>query len=103
VASQLSDADKARVRDQLPAGLGCPESKVRTAVGAAIAAIYNFDGDSGWPGLTEALVAAVQQRSDANLGAVPGGAGTGGGGRRRGSAAARPLSQPQAQAIRPSP
>lgn len=56
------------MREQLPAGLGAPESKVRTAVGAAVAAIYNFDGDSGWPGLIEMLVAAIKARSDPILG-----------------------------------
>jgi len=56
------------VREQLPAGLAAPQSKIRTATGAAIAAVYNFDGDSGWPGLIEMLVGAIQQRGDPNLG-----------------------------------
>ncbi|KAI8468293.1 MAG: armadillo-type protein [Monoraphidium minutum] len=64
---QIPDADKARVRELLPAALASPEPRVRTAAGAAVAAVYNFDGDSGWPRLTEALVAAVQARGDANL------------------------------------
>lgn len=66
---QLTDGDKAAVRDQLPPMLAAPESKLRTAAGAAIAAIYNFDGDSSWPGLVEMLVGAVQRRDSPHLGA----------------------------------
>lgn len=67
-AAQLSPAERQAVRDALPAGLSDADSKVRTAVGMAIAQIAKHDFPEHWPGLLDTLQAAVSSRSDANQG-----------------------------------
>ncbi len=65
---QTSDADKAAIRDALPHGLRDANSRVRTAVGMAIAAVAAWDWPQAWPGLLEFLVASIKAKEDANLG-----------------------------------
>jgi hypothetical protein len=66
--AETSKADKAVIRNALPAGLRDPDSKIRTAVAMAIAAVANWDWPQEWPGLLENIVSSVKQRSDPNLG-----------------------------------
>jgi hypothetical protein len=58
----LPEADKAAVRAALPQGLSDPASKVRTAVGVAVAAIAAHDWPQHWPELLPGLVGAVANR-----------------------------------------
>jgi hypothetical protein len=48
--------------------LGDPDSKIRTAVGMAIAAIASWDWPQSWPGLMEHLIASIKTRSNPVLG-----------------------------------
>ena len=64
---EASDHDRQQVMQALPPGLADPASKLRTAVGMCMAAIYKLDPDS-WPGLLENLVAAVKSSASADLG-----------------------------------
>lgn len=68
VPPQTSESDKHQIRQALPSGLHDPSSKIRTAVGMAIAAIANWDWPQAWPGLMEFLTAAIKERKDPNLG-----------------------------------
>jgi hypothetical protein len=58
----LPESDKAAVRAALPQGLSDPHSKVRTAVGVAVAAIAAHDWPQHWPELLPGLVGAVANR-----------------------------------------
>jgi len=72
VPPQTSDEEKAAMREILPAGLGDPIAKIRTAVGMAIASIAAWDWPHAWPALTPTLLNAVKARQseDAVLGAL---------------------------------
>ncbi|KAF8072465.1 Ipo9 [Scenedesmus sp. PABB004] len=67
VPPEVSEADKAAIRAALPAGLADPDSKIRTAVGMAIAAVAAWDWPQAWPGLLEFIVGAIKERKDTNL------------------------------------
>lgn len=56
------------MRSTLPAGLQDPDSKVRTAVGVAVASIAAWDLPSAWPGLLESMVGSIKARSNPHLG-----------------------------------
>lgn len=64
----VNESDKQSIRQLLPAGLADPNSKIRTAVGMAIASIAKWDYPQQWPGLLEWLVASVKERSNDHLG-----------------------------------
>mmetsp|Transcript_12632 Transcript_12632/g.27297 ORF Transcript_12632/g.27297 Transcript_12632/m.27297 type:complete len:1089 (+) Transcript_12632:75-3341(+) len=59
--------EKAAIRQALPPGLADPSSKVRTAVGMAIAAIAKVDWPQSWPGLIEWLIQAITKRHNISL------------------------------------
>ncbi len=66
----VRDEEKALVRQALLQG-GCladASSKVRTAVGMAIAAIANFDWSQAWPELLECLIKGIQHGSSQEQG-----------------------------------
>ena len=65
---EVGNEEKQEIRNLLPHGLGDPDSKIRTAVGMAIAAIASWDWPQSWPGLMEHLVAAIKNRSNPILG-----------------------------------
>jgi hypothetical protein len=71
VPPETSKADKAHIRNALPAGLRDPDSKIRTAVAMAIAAVANWDWPQDWPGLLESIVSSIKQRDDGPLGESP--------------------------------
>eukprot|EP00878_Enallax_costatus_P044724 GHUV01053448.1.p1 GENE.GHUV01053448.1~~GHUV01053448.1.p1 ORF type:complete len:172 (+),score=46.18 GHUV01053448.1:247-762(+) len=64
---ETNEQDKQQIRQALPAGLADADSKIRTAVGMAIAAIANWDWPQAWPGLMDYLVNSIKDRKDANL------------------------------------
>ena len=66
----IEDAEKAAIRATLPAGLADANSKLRTAVGMAVAAIAKWDVPQAWPSLLPELVRVISERSNSNLGAT---------------------------------
>lgn len=64
---ETSEHDKQQIRQVLPAGLMDADSKVRTAVGMAIAAIANWDWPQAWPGLMDFIVNSIKDRKDTHL------------------------------------
>jgi len=68
VFAETSREDKAQIRNALPAGLRDPDSKIRTAIAMAIAAIANWDWPQDWPGLLENIVGSIKKRDDPQLG-----------------------------------
>lgn len=66
--TEASREDKAAIRSGLPAGLRDPDSKIRTAIAMAIAAVANWDLPQEWPGLLESIVSSIKQGTDPNLG-----------------------------------
>uniref|UniRef100_A0A383VNQ8 Importin N-terminal domain-containing protein n=1 Tax=Tetradesmus obliquus TaxID=3088 RepID=A0A383VNQ8_TETOB len=64
---EASEADKQQIRAALPAGLMEPDSKIRTAVAMAIAAVVSWDWPQAWPGIMEFIVNSIKDRKDANL------------------------------------
>lgn len=64
---EASEADKQQIRAALPAGLMDPDSKIRTAVAMAIAAVVSWDWPQAWPGIMEFIVNSIKDRKDANL------------------------------------
>lgn len=64
----MQDAEKAAVRAGLPQGLADPDSKLRTAVGLAVAAIAAWDCPDAWPDLLDNLLRAIDQRDNQHLG-----------------------------------
>jgi hypothetical protein len=65
----IGDDEKAAVRAALPAGLADPNSKLRTAVGLAVAAIAKWDCPDAWPDLLDNLLRAIDQTDNQPLGA----------------------------------
>lgn len=65
----IGDEEKAAVRAALPAGLADPTSKLRTAVGLAVAAIAKWDCPDAWPDLLSNLLRAINQTDNQPLGA----------------------------------
>lgn len=61
------EQDKQQIRQALPAALMESDSKIRTAIGMAIAAIANWDWPQAWPGLMDFLVNSIKDRKDTNL------------------------------------
>lgn len=59
------------MRAGLPQGLADPDSKLRTAVGLAIAAIAAWDCPDAWPDLLQGLLQAINQRDNQPLGKLP--------------------------------
>jgi hypothetical protein len=66
--AETSKEEKAQIRAALPAGLHDPDSKIRTAIAMAIAAVANWDWPQDWPGLLENIVTSIKERRDLNLG-----------------------------------
>jgi hypothetical protein len=66
---QVSDDEKAAMRDMLPRGLADGESKIRTATSMAVAAVAAFDWPEAWPALTGVLVSAIRERRSHESGA----------------------------------
>ena len=66
----IEDSEKAAIRAALPAGLADPNSKLRTAVGMAVASIAKWDVPQEWPTLLPELLRAISERSNASLGAA---------------------------------
>lgn len=66
----IEDHEKATVRAALPAGLSDPSSKLRTAVGLAVAAIAKWDCPEEWPDLLDNLLRAINQHDNPHLGAL---------------------------------
>lgn len=64
---ETNEQDKQQIRQALPAGLMDADSKIRTAVGMAIAAIANWDWPQAWPGLMDFIVNSIKDRKDTNL------------------------------------
>jgi hypothetical protein len=64
----IVDDEKAAVRAALPAGLADSNSKLRTAVGLAVAAIAKWDSPDAWPDLLDNLLHAIDQRDNVPLG-----------------------------------
>lgn len=64
---ETSEQEKQQIRQSLPMGLRDADSKIRTAVGVAIAAIANWDWPQAWPGLMEFVVNSIKERIDPNL------------------------------------
>ncbi|WIA28271.1 hypothetical protein OEZ86_010825 [Tetradesmus obliquus] len=64
---EASEADKQQIRAALPARLMDPDSKIRTAVAMAIAAVVSWDWPQAWPGIMEFIVNSIKDRKDANL------------------------------------
>lgn len=56
------------MRAALPPGLADPNSKLRTAVGLAVAAIAKWDCPDAWPDLLDNLLRAIDQRDNQPLG-----------------------------------
>ncbi|GMH34505.1 hypothetical protein BSKO_02339 [Bryopsis sp. KO-2023] len=63
----VNDADKRTIRELLAQALSDPSSKLRTAVGVAIATIAGFDWPENWPHLLGVLTTAIKERKDPNL------------------------------------
>jgi hypothetical protein len=63
----IEDSEKATVRATLPAGLSDPNSKLRTAVGLAVAAIAKWDCPEEWPDLLDNLLRAINQHDNPHL------------------------------------
>lgn len=66
--AETSREDKAQIRNALPSGLRDPDSKIRTAIAMAIAAVANWDWPQDWPGLLENIVGSIKKRDDPQLG-----------------------------------
>lgn len=66
----VGDEEKAAIRASLPAGLADADSKLRTAVGMAVAAIAKWDVPQAWPTLLPDLLRVIKERSNSNLGAA---------------------------------
>lgn len=64
----VDEGEKAQIREMLPTGLSDSNSKLRTAVAMAIAAIAKWDCPQHWPNLLPGLVNAITARKDMNLG-----------------------------------
>lgn len=64
----IADDEKAAVRAALPAGLADADSKLRTAVGLAAAAIAKWDCPDAWPDLLDNLLRAIDQHDNPPLG-----------------------------------
>jgi hypothetical protein len=56
---QLSDTAKSSILPSLVAGLSSPSSKLRTAFGMAVAAVFAVDD---WPELIPQLVAMIERK-----------------------------------------
>ena len=69
---QVSDEEKAGIRELLPMGLGDPSGKIRTACGMAIATICVWDWPQAWPALIGILIGALRERTseDTVIGAL---------------------------------
>lgn len=67
-SAETSKEEKAQIRAALPAGLHDPDSKIRTAIAMAIAAVANWDWPQDWPGLLENIVTSIKERRNPNLG-----------------------------------
>ena len=65
----IGDSEKAAVRAGLPGGLADGNSKLRTAMGLAVAAIAKWDCPDAWPDLLQNLLHAIDQRDNQPLGA----------------------------------
>lgn len=59
------------MRSLLPQGLADEHSKIRTAVGMAIACVADHDWPHAWPQLTELLVNGIRNRASPASGTVP--------------------------------
>lgn len=66
----IEDNEKSTVRTTLPAGLSDPNSKLRTAVGLAVAAIAKWDCPEEWPDLLDNLLRSINQHGNPHLGAL---------------------------------
>lgn len=69
---EVSDEEKAMVRQTLLGGLVDDSSKVRTAIGMAIMAIANADYPHAWPDLIAHLVALIKEGRSVNGGELQG-------------------------------
>jgi hypothetical protein len=65
---ETSEAEKQYIRQQLPTGLADSDSRVRTAVGMAVAAIASWDWPQAWPDLMSNIISSIRSKSDTNLG-----------------------------------
>jgi len=70
-APEVLAEEKAYVRSLLPQGLADEHSKIRTAVGMAIACVADHDWPHAWPQLTELLVNGIRNRASPASGTVP--------------------------------
>lgn len=68
LSTETTAQDKVNIRSTIPAGLRDPDSKIRTAIAMAIAAVANWDWPQEWPGLLEHIVSSIKQGSDPVLG-----------------------------------
>ena len=62
VAPEVQEQEKAYIRQLLPGGLYDGDSKIRTAVGMAVAKIAEHDWPHAWPELTGGLISAIRDR-----------------------------------------
>ena len=69
---EVSEEEKAMVRQTLLGGLADDSSKVRTAIGMAIMAIANADYPHAWPDLITHLVALIKEGRSVNGGELQG-------------------------------
>lgn len=69
---EVGEEEKAYVRNLLPRGIADPDSKIRTAVGMAVARVAEHDWPHAWPELTPILVNLIRHRESPAHGAVRG-------------------------------
>lgn len=60
----MGDEEKAAIRRDLVAGLGDSDSRMRVAVGMAVAGIAKWDVPAAWPQLLGQLVMVISERKD---------------------------------------
>lgn len=60
----VGDEEKAAIRRDLVAGLGDSDSRMRAAVGMAVAGIAKWDVPAAWPQLLGQLVTVISERKD---------------------------------------
>lgn len=61
---EASEQDKAMLRSGLLQGLKDRDSRMRTAIGVAVAGVAKWDWPSRWPGLMPQLIGMIQARHD---------------------------------------
>jgi hypothetical protein len=60
----VGDEEKVAIRRDLVTGLGDSDSRMRVAVGMAVAGIAKWDVPAAWPELLGQLVTAISERKD---------------------------------------